>query len=33
MRVNNNNNIEIINNNYYGRLQDFILLFKIPMGT
>ena len=27
-----NNNNAIINNNY-GRLQDFILLFKIPMCT
>ena len=26
-----NNNIAVINN-YYGKLQDLILVFKIPMG-
>jgi len=31
MNNNNNNNAKIKNN--YGRLQDLILLFKIPMGT
>jgi hypothetical protein len=30
--MHNNNNNKVINNNY-GRLQDLILLFKIPMGT
>jgi hypothetical protein len=33
MCVNNDNKIAIINNNYYGRPQDLILLYKIPMGT
>jgi hypothetical protein len=27
-----NNNSVVINNNY-GKLQDLILLFKVPMGT
>ena len=30
---NNNNNNNAVINNIYGRLQDLILLFKIPMGT
>jgi hypothetical protein len=28
-----NDNNAVINNNYYGRLQDLILLFKVSMGT
>jgi hypothetical protein len=31
--INNNNNAVINNNNNYGRLQNLILLFKIPLGT
>jgi hypothetical protein len=30
---NNNNNNNSVTDNNYGRLQDFILLFKIPMST
>jgi len=33
MRTNSNNNTIIDNNNNCGRLQDLILIFKIPMGT
>jgi len=28
-----NDNNAVINNNYYGRLQDLILLFKVSTGT